>query len=86
MLHLHFLVSQQQQWNVRRTLHDCLEPGEYSFNEELASKWFKQTVKGVAYLLELNIAHGDLKPQNILLDRENNIMIGDFGLGKFHVS
>ena len=29
-----------------------------------------------------NVVHRDLKLENILLDKDNNILISDFGLGK----
>jgi serine/threonine protein kinase len=31
--------------------------------------WMKDLAQGVAFLESLNFAHGDLRPENILLDR-----------------
>ncbi|RLV92765.1 Cyclin-dependent kinase G1 [Spathaspora sp. JA1] len=40
---------------------------------------FKQILTGVKYLHRKNIIHGDLKPENFLLDPQGIIKISDFG-------
>jgi hypothetical protein len=42
----------------------------------------RQVVQGLSYLHLQNIVHGDIKPQNLLVDEHNVVKIGDFGLGK----
>ena len=37
---------------------------------------------GIGHLHEHNILYRDMKPENILLDREGHIVITDFGLSK----
>ena len=39
--------------------------------------------EGLRYLHSQNVLHGDLKPDNILLDENHYPYITDFGLSKF---
>ena len=41
---------------------------------------------GIGHLHENNILYRDMKPENILLDKEGHIVITDFGLSKKYVS
>jgi len=56
--------------------------GEYS--EKDASSIVRQIISAVAYLHTNNIAHRDLKPQNLLCSSTdgNDIRVADFGLSK----
>ncbi|CAG8486289.1 194_t:CDS:10 [Diversispora eburnea] len=47
--------------------------------ERDACKLFAQLISGVNYLHQKNIVHRDLKLENLLLDRNRNIIITDFG-------
>ncbi|CAK9795388.1 Maternal embryonic leucine zipper kinase [Anthophora quadrimaculata] len=49
-------------------------------SETESRKFFRQIVSAVAYLHSLGYAHRDLKPENVLLDREENLKLIDFGL------
>ena len=43
-------------------------------------KMIRQTLEALAYIHKKKIIHRDLKPDNIFLDSEHNIRLGDFGL------
>lgn len=43
----------------------------------LRKKWINDLAQAVAFLESLNLAHGDLRPENILLDR-NRLKLSDF--------
>ncbi|MBW0489310.1 hypothetical protein O181_029025 [Austropuccinia psidii MF-1] len=47
--------------------------------EKDASQLFAQLISGVTYLHNKKIVHRDLKLENLLLDRNRNIIITDFG-------
>ena len=43
---------------------------------------FKQVIAGVRYLHYQNIVHGDIKPQNILVNVDGTVKLADFGISK----
>ncbi|CCD66841.2 Protein kinase domain-containing protein [Caenorhabditis elegans] len=45
----------------------------------------RKILKGLVFLHEHNIVHGDLKPENIMLNlaNPNDVKLGDFGLSRF---
>jgi protein-serine/threonine kinase len=47
--------------------------------DQSARRLFAQLVSGVGYLHKKGIVHRDLKLENLLLDRNRNIIITDFG-------
>jgi serine/threonine protein kinase len=48
-------------------------------NTDVVKKFFAQLVSALSYLHAKNIAHRDLKLENIYLDEQYNVKLGDFG-------
>lgn len=56
------------------------------FDEEQARYYFRQLVYGVKFCHDQGVCHRDLKPENLLLDKDDNLKISDFGLSAFSFS
>ncbi|KAM4862370.1 sperm motility kinase Z-like [Urocitellus parryii] len=63
----------------RGSLFDLIPPGGMQEEEE-ARRLFRQITCAVCYCHKMHVLHGDLKPENIVLDARGNIQIIDFGL------
>ncbi|CAL1706475.1 unnamed protein product [Somion occarium] len=47
------------------------------------TRWFREIAEGLGYLHSEHIVHADLRGANILIDAEQHIRLGDFGLARF---
>src|SRR5690606_5849771 len=66
-----------------KTLAQYLADRNYEGNNtnfENEQNMFEQLKSALQYIHDHNIVHNDLNPNNIFLDSELNIKIGDFGL------
>eukprot|EP00736_Rhodelphis_marinus_P013456 Rmarinus@m.16467 len=52
------------------------------FKESVLWKVARQLMEGLECLHDGRVIHRDVKPQNIFLDKDGNVKIGDFGLGR----
>lgn len=54
-----------------------------ALTEAQSRVWFHQMGKALKYLHALNVAHRDLKCENVLLSRHMNIKLADFGFARY---
>ena len=60
-------------------LFDRIEP-EIGMPRKEMFKYFTQLLEGVEFIHEKGIVHRDIKPENLLIDKDMNLRISDFGL------
>lgn len=55
------------------------------FAEHVARKYFQQLISAVNYCHKLGIVHRDLKAENLLLGKDDQLKVCDFGLSRYVV-
>ena len=56
--------------------------GRLGLGDAMVKKFMSQLIEGVRYCHSHRVLHRDLKPQNLLIDREGNLKLADFGLAR----
>lgn len=77
-----YLISEYAE---KGTLHDYIDyckKNKLKISNKLIATWILQVSMGLYYLHKNNIIHRDLKTENIFLDSNFNIKIGDLGIVK----
>ena len=66
------------------TLEEKINKKNYS--ERQAIEWIVQIADALAYAHEQNIIHQDIKPANILIDKNGRALLADFGINRSALS
>ena len=65
------------------SLHDLLaEAPDNRLPEADVRRWSQQIAEALAHAHAQGVVHRDIKPANVLIDREGNARVTDFGLAK----
>ena len=55
---------------------------ELGLGTNIIKRFMSQLVEGIRFCHAHRVLHRDLKPQNLLIDREGNLKLADFGLAR----
>lgn len=85
---LYDVIFDTENHNIYLVMELC-ELGDFTkyqqkrpMSEYHIQKYIKQLANGLKYMIDRDISHRDLKPQNILLTKDKLLKISDFGLAK----
>jgi protein-serine/threonine kinase len=73
------IFCQVMEYSGGGDLFDVLYDSPDGLDVSEANCFFKQLIRGVAYLHNIGVAHRDLKPENLLLTSSGCLKISDFG-------
>lgn len=62
-------------------LYNCVNA--VSMTKEIALFYFAEILAGLKYLHKNKIIHGDMKLENILINKDGHIVLADFGISQF---
>lgn len=72
------LVFEYLDQDLKKYLDVC----EGGLEESIMKSFLYQLLRGVAYCHHHRVLHRDLKPQNLLINREGELKLADFGLAR----
>jgi serine/threonine-protein kinase len=74
---VYFVMAYVEGENLAARLH---REGRFSFDE--TRRVLLEVARALAYAHERGVVHRDIKPDNILIDRDGRVMVTDFGIAR----
>lgn len=65
-----------------KSLPEGSELGRLGLGDNMVKRFMSQLVHGIRYCHAHRVLHRDLKPQNLLIDKDGNLKLADFGLAR----
>lgn len=69
----------------KNELFSYIEPGR-GIKENMCRMYMQQLLAALTYIHGRGVCHRDIKPENILLDKNYNLLLSDFGYSTLYVS
>merc|ERR1711971_1437867 len=73
------LVFELLDQDLKKLLDMC---GDAGLSKERLQSYLHQLLKGIAFCHQHRVLHRDLKPQNLLINKEGYLKLADFGLAR----
>ena len=70
------------EYAINGNLYEKIKKEKIGFSEKKTFKYFIQILNAINFLHKNNIIHRDIKPENILIDKNDNLKLCDFGWSK----
>lgn len=79
-----YLVFEFLDHDLKKHMDALREKGIPFISPPVVKSYLRQLLSGIAYCHIRRMMHRDLKPQNLLVDKQGNLKIADFGLVRMY--